>query len=251
MPNNDKTSGGFSVGIVVLCRNNEKTVGNTIQSVMNQTYKNITLLIVNDCSVDKSQQVIKEYFTQLKGEHLEENESILAGSINHIPTILINNFKQEGGPVSKNKGIMALWKNAKYFMVLYGDSELSNDAIEKYVSVIDSDQNIGIVYSNSVIYDIENDVEYDLFATPYNRMLLERNSDVSSIFMVSKAALEGSGIYEHTLDNYEDWDLWLRITERLLAVHIAETLNKYVLIDNINDEKSLKRVQERALVRRG
>ena len=43
------------------CYNAEKTVARAIQSVLNQTYQDFELVIVNDCSTDNSEQVIKQF----------------------------------------------------------------------------------------------------------------------------------------------------------------------------------------------
>ena len=49
------------VSIIVPVYNAEKFIRETIQTVLNQTYRNWELLLVNDCSTDSSKSIIKEY----------------------------------------------------------------------------------------------------------------------------------------------------------------------------------------------
>ena len=49
------------VSIIIPCYNAEKYIAETIQSVINQTYKNWELIVVNDGSTDNSPDIIKEF----------------------------------------------------------------------------------------------------------------------------------------------------------------------------------------------
>lgn len=71
----DKTpTEGPLVSVVMSCYNHGKYVADTVESVINQTYKNIEFLVADDCSTDNSVEVLKgysEYFT--KELYFEEN----------------------------------------------------------------------------------------------------------------------------------------------------------------------------------
>jgi glycosyltransferase involved in cell wall biosynthesis len=49
------------VSVVITCYNLEKYIGRCIESVINQTYNNLEIIVVNDCSTDNSLKVIKEF----------------------------------------------------------------------------------------------------------------------------------------------------------------------------------------------
>lgn len=49
------------VSVITPVYNAEKVIAKTLESVFNQTYKNIEIVLVDDCSSDNSQQVINEY----------------------------------------------------------------------------------------------------------------------------------------------------------------------------------------------
>ena len=51
----------MNVSILMSVFNNEKTVGKAIKSILNQTFKNYELLIMDDCSNDNSYNICKEF----------------------------------------------------------------------------------------------------------------------------------------------------------------------------------------------
>ena len=51
----------MKVSIITAVYNAEKTIGNTIDSILSQTYKNIRLIISDDASKDNTVEIIKEY----------------------------------------------------------------------------------------------------------------------------------------------------------------------------------------------
>ena len=49
------------VSIIMSAYNSENTIIDSIESLLNQTYKNIEILIVDDCSVDKTYEICEHY----------------------------------------------------------------------------------------------------------------------------------------------------------------------------------------------
>ena len=73
------------VSIVVPCFNCEKYIGETIESVLNQTFSHFELLLIDDCSIDKTATKIKKYVkkdSRVKYYRLKENSGA-AYSRNH------------------------------------------------------------------------------------------------------------------------------------------------------------------------
>ena len=51
----------IKVSIVTVCFNSEKTIERTLNSVLDQTYKNIEIIIVDNCSSDKTYDLLKTF----------------------------------------------------------------------------------------------------------------------------------------------------------------------------------------------
>ena len=50
-----------SISIIIPIYNAQKSIGNTIESIVNQTYKEFELILVNDGSTDNSLEICKLY----------------------------------------------------------------------------------------------------------------------------------------------------------------------------------------------
>ena len=107
---------GALVSIVVPVFNSEKFIIETIQSVKKQTYQNWELLLVNDCSTDKSEQIIRNY---------EEDKRIR----------LINLKANSGAAIARNTGI----NNAKgkYIAFLDADDLWNKEKLEKQIKFME------------------------------------------------------------------------------------------------------------------
>ena len=89
------------VSIITPVYNAERFLGDTIKSIQNQTYKNWELVLVDDCSKDKSSDMIKEF---------QANDDRIR---------YIKLEKNSGASVSRNTGI----KNAKGRFIAFVDSD--------------------------------------------------------------------------------------------------------------------------------
>ena len=52
------------VSVIMSVHNNEATVNTAIESILDKSYKNIELIITDDCSSDNSLSIIKKYITK-------------------------------------------------------------------------------------------------------------------------------------------------------------------------------------------
>lgn len=101
------------VSIVTPCFNSEKYIKQTIESVLNQTYKNFEMIIVDDISTDKSVEIIKEY--QKKDSRIK----------------LIELEEKGGASIARNRALKEL--NGRYVAFLDSDDIWQKDKLEKQV----------------------------------------------------------------------------------------------------------------------
>lgn len=100
------------VSIVIPVYNSEKFIDETISSVLEQTYENWELFLVNDCSTDNSAKLIKKY---LKDDRIH----------------LINNKVNSRAAISRNNGIKKA--NGKYICFLDADDKWDKEKLEKQI----------------------------------------------------------------------------------------------------------------------
>jgi glycosyltransferase involved in cell wall biosynthesis len=127
------------VSIIIPTYNCEKFIDKTIQSVIDQTYKNWELIIVDDLSTDNSRKILNEW----------KNKN------NKIRLILLN--KNSGGPAHpKNIGI--LYATGEYIAYLDHDDEWLPEKIEKQINILENNPKIGIISCEGITIDENNNV---------------------------------------------------------------------------------------------
>ena len=101
------------VSIIVPCYNGQKFITRCFNSILNQSYKQIEVILVNDGSTDKSEEIISEY----KNKFIEQGMKF-----NYI-------YKENGGPSSAiNEGLK--YVNGEYLTLLDIDDYIMRDAIK-------------------------------------------------------------------------------------------------------------------------
>ena len=101
------------VSIIVPVYNSETFIKDTINTVKDQTYSNWELILVNDCSTDNSESIIKE--------HIEKDKRIK----------LINLNKNSGAATARNFGIEQA--RGKYIAFIDSDDLWLKDKLEKQI----------------------------------------------------------------------------------------------------------------------
>jgi alpha-1,3-rhamnosyltransferase len=116
------------VSIVIPSYNHENYIEETITSVMEQTYKNIELVVIDDGSTDNSDEVIKNCLARYKNGFKyirKENEGL-------IKTL--------------NYGLSLI--NGQYYQALASDDIIYKDKIEKQVRFLEENQDHSMVFSD-------------------------------------------------------------------------------------------------------
>ena len=54
----------MKVSVIICVYNAESTIARTIESILNQTYQNLEIIIINDGSVDGTQQIVEQYIVK-------------------------------------------------------------------------------------------------------------------------------------------------------------------------------------------
>lgn len=77
----------YLVSIITPCYNVEKTIKKYLESILNQTYKNLELIFIDDGSTDETEKIIKEYINEfeqnkIKVKYVYQENAGLGGAIN-------------------------------------------------------------------------------------------------------------------------------------------------------------------------
>lgn len=219
------------VAVIIPCHNHSDYVLNAIESVATQDYSRVMMSIVDDGSTDNSYDKIKSILN-LTSEGLDEGtqDIVCTGSYKDRPVILHKNSEAKKQASARNTAIKRAWQMADLFMQLDADDLLLQYKVSLSVAAwLNNPKHIGLVYSDVLIHNTDNDTYVREFRPSYDRQLLERENIISNAPLISKYALGQCGLYDEELPPCEDWDLWLRITEHFFAIHIPLPLQQYTV----------------------
>ncbi len=123
----------IKVSIVIPVYNTEKYIERCIDSVLNQTYRNIEVIVVDDCSPDNSDNVLKDII----------NRSNKAGDLEFK---FLKHEHNSGLSAARNTGIRA--SSGDYIFLLDSDDELPSSSIEHLVSLAEKYPGVDMVQGN-------------------------------------------------------------------------------------------------------
>jgi len=150
---------------------------------------------------------------------------------NDIPIILIGlqiNGKQAN---ARNMGISTTWNYCDYYCQLDADDEYLPHKLITMMRVMKTDQdNIGLVYNDVIIRNQITNVTTHEFREPYLYERLCQEDIISNQPLINKKALKEVGLFDKQLSVAEDWDLWLRIAQQYMCIHIAKPLQIYNVV---------------------
>ena len=182
------------VSVVIASYNTEKYLGQSIESVLNQSYQNLELIVVDDGSTDATSELIEPYRSDSRLRYVYQDN---AGQSN-----------------ARNQGV----RLAKGDLIAFNDADdiWYPSKLEKQVPVMARSENVALVYTGRDRIDSEgNPIEHRL-PTQYRganlcERLFERNFVPCNTCLIRKAVFERLGGFNEQLERSEDWDLWLRL----------------------------------------
>ena len=118
------------ISVILPTYNNERTIFNSIKSILNQSYQDFELIIINDCSTDKTKQVI-ESFDDNRIIYLENNKNI-------------GRSKSRNIAIKKAKG--------DFIAVMDGDDISVPDRLDKQFKYLLENPKIDLVASNIIFF---------------------------------------------------------------------------------------------------
>lgn len=212
------------VSCIVVSYNQSAYIVDSLNSILNQTYKNWELIVADDASKDGSADRIREWLS---------GHDVKATALYHVKNVGLCNTLNEC--LEHCKG--------KYIKFLAGDDLIVPELLAESVAVLEGlDESYGLVYSNARVID-KNDQLQDEYLIPLDRTLpkgwvrdrlFEGNFVPVLSVLIRKSVYDQLGGYDpHIL--VEDFDLWLRMATHYKFAAIPKVLAYYrVHGDNIS-----------------
>lgn len=230
------------VTIGIPCYNASKYIRETLDSIANQCYPNIELVIVDDCSIDNSVQIIQEWINEKK-----------------IDRVIFEVNNENLGVVKTANKILNLAKG-DYFQLLGCDDILFSEKTHKQVALLEnSPADVCMVFSDVMVIDEKGQIISESYfkeqgitisinkERPIFEKLLAKNFIPTPSVLIRTDCLRNVGNYDETL-GFEDLDMWLRLSLNYTIICLPETLAAYrrlpaSMIHNINKRAEIQHSQ--------
>jgi len=229
-----------TVTILIANYNDENYIDKAIESAINQDYPGkLNICIVDDGSTDGSWKVIQSYLKNSKRDEshdLEVYKTTNTGRYGNTNIIAIKS--PNGGPSSaRNIGIEYTISFTDIYAILDSDDEMYEDKVSSCIKVFSRGEGmIGVVYGDYDTLHSDTGKIIREYKEPYNRKRLVQECIVHSGSLISKQALEAvleeTGFYDSTMRTCEDYDLWMRISEKFIIAHVPKSLTKVRVTGN-------------------
>jgi len=203
------------ITVVIPLYNKATRIEKTIRSVLEQTYSDFELIVVNDGSTDDSQTVV---------EGITDSR------------IQIKNIKNSGVSVARNTGIKAA--SRPYVAFLDGDDWWAPTFLEEMVNAI-------ATHPNQVLYASGRCRVFASEEERYDHVLLPKDGETgvlnyfeviakylplinSSNVVIKRSHFDSAGYFREGQKQHEDHDLWMRLASKESVVFVNKNLSYYL-----------------------
>ncbi|MDI6820688.1 MAG: glycosyltransferase [Patescibacteria group bacterium] len=201
------------VSVIIPTYNFSQYIGEAIDSVLNQTYKNIEIIVIDDGSTDNIHVVLGKY--------------IKNGQIKYF-------YQENRGPgVARNLGI----KNSfgDFIAFLDADDVWRSDKLEKQMKLFENPK-VGLVYSDMEFFG--NNFHFKKYSEMTKRFyqgeammeLIKRNFIPVSSVILRRGVFDRTDYFTEDFKNLaiiEDYELWLRVAKIFEIDFIPDALVRY------------------------
>ena len=216
------------VTVLMPVYNAEKYLAEAINSILNQTFTNYELLIINDGSTDKSEEIILKY-SDKRIRYIKNDKNIRL-----VATL--------------NKGIELA--KGKYIARMDADDISFPTRLEKQITLLENNEDIGVC--GSFLYVFGENIRNYIAKKPLTDIgiksaLLVQNPLGHPNVTIRKSILIKHHIrYDERFYRMEDWGLWITLMNKCKYANIPEILLQYRYVNtsesrqNKKDDKHLK-----------
>lgn len=197
------------VSIVIPAFNSVSTIGETIDSVISQTFDNWEAIVVDDGSTDGLRDFLKKYTDPRLKYFYKENGGVASA-------------RNLGIKIAEGDYIAFLdsddiWRPEKLLESINKMTVDNSELIYSDISMFESDFNFSVKYKYVEPFDISND---------YERLLVYDYIPTLSV-VVKKSVFLEIGDFDETLKGTEDWDMWIRIAKFYKISYLNKNLSYY------------------------
>ena len=203
------------VSVIIVTYNRAELLGAAIMSVVNQTFEDFELVIVDDASRDGTSSVVKNFHDQ--------RIKYICHAVN----------KGEAG--ARNTGVMNA--SGEYIAFLDDDDEWLPEKLALQVDLLErSSAQVGIIYTGRYTIDGASEKEIGVMIPTkkgdLSQEIRRRNFITLSSVLLRRQCFDAVGLFDENIIFGPDYDMWIRIAPMYHFDYIAMPLVKYLVHPN-------------------
>ncbi len=196
------------VSVIMPCYNTEKYLAEAIESILEQTFCDFELIIVDDSSTDKSPQIIRQYKKK------------------DYRIVSVSNKNKKGISGAMNTGIDLT--RGEYLVRMDSDDISLSDRLKKQVEFLDKNQKYGICSVNISLFGLtESPMLFKKRDAPLEWLLFWENPIANATIMYRRSIIEKNNLRFGDYELAEDYDFLSRVVLFTRPFALEEVLYKY------------------------
>lgn len=208
------------VSIIVITYNSAKYVLETLESALAQTYRNIELIVSDDCSTDNTVHLVSKWLRTQQGRFLR--------------TVLLTSTSNTGVTLNCQRGVDAA--HGRWIKFIAGDDILSDQCVNDFISFLGQHPEAKFLFGSVVPF--AGETVYKPILAPREfiqgcprrqlRLLLKKgNCILGPASFINRETLISIGGLDRRIAMQEDFPLWLRATSAGIRLFFMEAICAY------------------------
>ncbi|CAI6086432.1 hypothetical protein PAECIP112173_04984 [Paenibacillus sp. JJ-100] len=226
------------VSVIIPSYNHSKFLKQAIESVLNQTYKNFELIIVDDASSDNSNEIIQSYNDErIKSFCFQTNQ----GAVDTL-----------------NYGILS--SDSDYVALLNSDDYWEQNKLEKQMKYLENNPDVSCVFTDAYFIDESNNIlqknDYfwaDAFTQSnkssgewLHQLFYKLNCFCHPSLLIKRSIYSEIGMYNPSFRQLPDFSMWINVIKKY-KIHVME--EKLVYFRILSNEMNTSSVTYKNIIR--
>lgn len=188
------------ISVVIPAYNVEQTIIETVESVLQQTFTDFEIIVINDGSTDRTVELLQTIEDQ---------------------RLKVFSYKNGGLPVARNRGIARA--RSEFIAFLDADDLWTEDKLELQLKALQQNPEAGVAYSWTSFMDVNEQgkpvsflpsPQYSFTGNVYKNLLVSDFVHSGSNTLIRRKAIDTVGEFDSTCTGCADWDYWLRLAAK-------------------------------------
>lgn len=193
------------VSVVIPTYGRSHLLERAIDSVLDQTYDNIEIIVVDD--------------NDSNSEHRVDTKNVLQKYLKNDQIIYLKHEKNSGGSVARNTGIKA--SGGEYIALLDDDDEWFPEKLEKQIAYFENlDESVGVIYCSYILEEFDGDrecIRSEKGNLTKELLMLKFDPGASSTLVFRKNILEEIGYFDERFARHQDLEVLIRLCRNYLV----------------------------------